>query len=129
MDLLGDDGPAWPELRPWAAERTEIVAALRCALVEHGWSGHPGFGSTAYDVAEPPAQLVAALARLLVVHDRCSRAEVVWTLERRTEEAARLTAEREASHAVSAALDWTVASRSPSHAELVRRRAEVVVPR
>jgi len=36
-----------------------------------------------------------------------------------------LTAQREASYAVSAALDWTAISRNPSHAELVRRRSVV----
>lgn len=40
-----------------------------------------------------------------------------------------LVAQREASHAISAAADWTSASRRPSHAELERRRAVVVVPR
>ncbi len=38
----------------------------------------------------------------------------------------RLLAQREASYAVSAALDWSAQSRQPSHAELVRRRSVVV---
>lgn len=38
-------------------------------------------------------------------------------------------AERMASIEVAAAEDWTAASRRPSHAELVERRAVVVVPR
>jgi len=37
----------------------------------------------------------------------------------------RLLAQREASYAVSAALDWSAQSRHPSHAELVRRRSVV----
>ncbi len=37
----------------------------------------------------------------------------------------RLLAQREASLAVSAALDWTRQSRRPSHAELVRRRGVI----
>lgn len=37
----------------------------------------------------------------------------------------RLTARREASHAVSGALDWTAQSRRPSYAELTRRRSVV----
>ncbi len=37
----------------------------------------------------------------------------------------RLKAQREASYAVSAALDWTEQSRRPSHAELTRRRSVV----
>jgi len=50
-----------------------------------------------------------------------------WTVldAPRQAEVERLTARREASHAVSAALDWTAASRQPSHAELVRRRAVI----
>ncbi len=36
-----------------------------------------------------------------------------------------LQAQREASYAVSAAIDWTAASRRPSHAELQRRRSVV----
>ncbi len=50
-----------------------------------------------------------------------------WTVLNapRQAELERLTAQREASHAVSAALDWTAASRRPSHAELVRRRSVI----
>jgi len=50
-----------------------------------------------------------------------------WTVldAPRQAEVERLTAQREASHAVSAALDWTAASRRPSHAELVRRRSVI----
>lgn len=36
-----------------------------------------------------------------------------------------LQAQREASYAVSAAIDWTAASRRPSHAELQRRQSVV----
>ncbi len=45
--------------------------------------------------------------------------------EPRQAEVERLTSQREASHAVAAALDWTAASRQPSHAELVRRRSVI----
>ncbi len=59
-----------------------------------------------------------------------------WRHFQRAESAAYLIAEghrrdalevqREASYAVSAALDWTAVSRRPSHAELQRRRSVVV---
>ena len=50
-----------------------------------------------------------------------------WTVldAPRQAEVERLTAQREASYAVSAALDWSAQSRHPSHAELVRRRSGV----
>jgi hypothetical protein len=50
-----------------------------------------------------------------------------WTVldAPRQAEVERLTAQREASYAVSAALDWSAQSRHPSHAELVRLRSVV----
>ncbi len=50
-----------------------------------------------------------------------------WTVldAPRQAEVERLTLQREASHAVSAALDWSDQSRRPSYAELQRRRGEV----
>jgi len=50
-----------------------------------------------------------------------------WTVldAPRQAEVERLTAQREASHAVSAALDWTRQSTAPSFQELQRRRGEV----
>lgn len=122
--LLGDDGPVWPAERPWAEERQELLAAFRAAVDLHG-SDAPRVASADWWSAKPGLQLVAALARAVVLHDRASRCEVSWTIDKRAEEAARLTAEREASHAVAAALDWAAASRHPSHAELVRRRSVI----
>jgi len=50
-----------------------------------------------------------------------------WTVldAPRQAEIERLTVQREASHAVCEAEDWTAASRRPSHAELVRRRSVI----
>jgi len=50
-----------------------------------------------------------------------------WTVldEPRQAEAERLTAQREASYAISEALDWTAQSRRPSYAELLRRRSVI----
>lgn len=101
-----------------------IVDAL--ALTLFPWAGQqdvPEFGTAEWADASPVARLLAALVHLLALHDRCARAEwVCWDRARQDEEA-RLTALREASHAISAAVDWTATSRRPSHAELVRRRA------
>ncbi len=103
------DVPDWPPRRDWSGERTAIVDALALAV-------GPRAG------ASPFARL---LVHLLALHDRCARAEwVCWDRARQDEEA-RLMALREASHATSAAVDWSAASRRPSHAELVRRRAVV----
>jgi hypothetical protein len=50
-----------------------------------------------------------------------------WTVldAPRQAEAERRTTQREASYAVSSALDWSKQSRRPSHSELVRRRSVV----
>jgi len=88
----------------------------------------PTFGTPTWADASPVARLLATLVHLLAVHDRCARAEWVWTDRARQDEEARLTALREASYAISAAVDWSAASRRPSYAELERRRAVVVVP-
>jgi len=50
-----------------------------------------------------------------------------WTVldAPRQAEVERLTVQRKASHAVSAALDWTAASKRANYAELTRRRAVV----
>jgi len=124
------DVPDWPPRRDWSGERAVIVDAL--ALTVGPWAARedvPEFGTAEWSGASPLARLVATLVHLLAVHDRCSRAEWAWTDRARQEEEARLTAQREASHAISAAIDWSAQSRRPSHAELERRRAEVVVPR
>jgi hypothetical protein len=54
------------------------------------------------------------------------RAESAAYLIAEQAERDRLLALREASYAVSAALDWSAQSRQPSHAELVQRRSVVV---
>jgi len=124
------DVPDWPPYRDWSGERAVIVDAL--ALTVGPWAARedvPEFGTAEWSGASPLARLLATLVYLVDVHDRCARAEWAWTDRARLDEEARLTAQREASHAISAALDWTAASRRPSHAELERRRAVVVMPR
>lgn len=55
-------------------------------------------------------------------HDR---ADCGWLGVLVANEGEALIAQREASHAISAAVDWTAASRRPSFAELQRRRGVV----
>jgi len=124
------DAPEWPPRRDWSGERAVIQEAL--AHTVSPWAARedvPPFGTPEWAAASPLARLLATLVHLLDVHDRCARAEWAWTDRARLDEEARLTGQREASHAISAALDWTAASRRPTHAELERRRAVVVVPR
>ncbi len=123
------DAPDWPPSRDWSGERAVIVDALALAVaVAAGNPDAPEFGTPTWADASPTARLMAVLVYLLAVHDRCARAEWAWTDRARQEEESRLTAQREASHAISAAVDWTAVSRRPSHAELERLRAEVVMP-
>ena len=121
--------PEWPPRRDWSGEREVIATALAltvgpAAAVEDV----PAFGTPEWGAASPSARVLAVLVHLLEVHDRCARAEWVCWDRARQDEDARLTALREASHAISAAVDWSAASRRPSHAELERRRAVVVMP-
>lgn len=124
------DAPDWPPRRDWSGERAVIVEALALTVGEAASKPDvPAFGSPAWHDASPVARLLATVRHLLDVHDRCSRAEWSWWDRCRQDEEGRLSAQREASHAVSAAVDWSAQSLRPSHAELVHRRAVVVVPR
>ncbi len=101
------DVPDWPPHRDWSGERAAIVDALDLTL-----------GPRAD--ASPFARL---LVHLLALHDRCARAEWVCWDRARLDEEARLTALREASYAISAAVNWSATDRGLPYAELVRRRA------
>jgi len=132
LDTTGTDHsvPDWPPRRDWSGERALIVDAL--ALTVGPWAGKqdvPAFGTPEWADASPLARLLTTLVHLLAVHDRCARAEWVWTDRARQDEEARLTALREASHAISAAVNWSATDRGLPYAELERRRAVVVVPR
>jgi len=94
------DSSALPELSEWAERRNAVTEWLPRAAREAVES----FALRHFDRAESAAYLIAE------------------QIERD-----RLLAQREASLAVSSALDWSAQSRQPSHAELVRRRS-VVVP-
>jgi len=102
-DLAGSgintDSTASPELSEWAERRNSVVAWLPHATRE----AVEAFAWRHFQRAESAAFLVAE------------------QIERD-----RLKAQREASWAVSEALDWSAQSRQPSHAELVRRRSVVV---
>jgi len=94
------DVTALPELSEWAERRNAVTEWLPHAAREAVES----FALRHFDRAESAAYLIAE------------------QIERD-----RLLAKREASLAVSSALDWSAQSRQPSYAELVRRRS-VVVP-
>lgn len=107
-----------------------IVDAL--ALTVGPWAAVedvPAFGTPGWAGASLVARFLATLVHLLEVHDRCARAEWAWTDRASQDEEARLTALREASHAISAAVNWSATDRGLPYAELERRRAVVVMPR
>lgn len=85
----------------------------------------PDVGTEAWEQAEPIIIYGAAFELLLRHLDAASMRLVVDARDRRERP---LRVLREASYEISAALDWAAESRRPSHAELERRRAEVVVP-
>jgi len=91
------DSSALPELSEWAERRNAVTEWLPHAAREAVES----FALRHFDRAESAAYLIAEQ------HERD-----------------RLLKQREASYAVCEAEDWTAQSRRPSHAELVRRRAE-----
>jgi len=101
-DLAGSgintDSTASPELSEWADRRNAVLEWLPHATRE----AVEAFALRHFDRAESAAFLIAE------------------QIERD-----RLLAQREASYAVSAAIDWSAQSRQPSHAELVRRRSVV----
>jgi len=95
---INTDSTALPDLSEWAERRNAVTE----------WLPHASRGA------------VEAFA--LRHFDRAESAEFCIGEEHRRADCA---AQRAASLAVSAALDWTAQSSRPSHAELVRRRSEV----
>jgi hypothetical protein len=92
----------------------------------------PTPGSTAWVNADHDTKMVAVVAEYLGLRQARELAKLVGNRNRRVAREDRrdfLVAQREASHAVSGAVDWSAVSRRPSHAELVKRRAVVGVPR
>ena len=105
------------ERRPWAeAPSTGSSASHQAA--ENYWQGRRD--SVAAWLPHATRQAVEAFA--MRHFDRAESAAWCIAEEHRRAE---LLAQREASYAVSAALDWTEQSRRPSYAELTRRRAVV----
>jgi len=101
-------------VRAWllpAVERARVAGPL------------PELGSAEWTAATDPVKLASAFAALLAYMDAAAFGSLVAARDRRD---APGNALRQASHAISAAVDWTAASRRPTHAELVRRRAVVV---
>ncbi len=92
------DVTALPDLSEWAERRNAVTEWLPHATRE----AVEAFALRHFDRAESAAYLIAE------------------QIERDQSKA-----QREASLAVSAALDWTAQSRRPSHAKLVRRRSVI----
>jgi hypothetical protein len=82
----------------------------------------PELGSSQWVEAPDSVRLATCFAALLSYVDAATFASLVLARDQRDAPGDAL---RQASHAISAAVDWTAASRRPSHAELVRRRAVV----
>lgn len=92
----------------------------------------PELGTPEWVAADAAAKSAAAYVAVLHYLDAAAMASLVGARDRRVareDHREFLIAQREASYAISAAVDWTAQSRRPSHAELERRRAVVVVPR
>ena len=92
----------------------------------------PELGTPAWVASEAPTRSAAAFVAVLCYLDAAAMASLVGARDRRVaheDHREFLTAQREASHAISEVVDWTAQSRRPSHAELVRRRGVVVVPK
>lgn len=85
----------------------------------------PQLGSPEWVAAEPRARYAAAFAELLRYLEAATLRCLVSARDRRE---APYKAQREASYAVAAALDWSEQSHRPTHAELVRRRTVVTTP-
>ncbi len=112
--LIARDGAIADYLTPRIA-RCEVrgpVPQLGTAEWEHLDDGDPRKVGAVFAAAREWATITSI--RRWTVLDAPRQAEVE-----------RLTLQREASYAVSEALDWSAQSRRPSHAELVRRRSVI----
>ena len=111
--LIARDGSISDYLSPWIAkcEAQGPIPQLGTAAWEHLDDGDPRKVGAVF-VAAREWTTITSLRRWTVLNAP------------RQAEAERLTAQREASYAISEALDWT--SARPSHAELVRRRSVIV---
>jgi hypothetical protein len=92
----------------------------------------PVLGSPEWVVADAMTKYAATFVWALSTLDATAMSSLSSARDRRVAREDRrefLVAQREASHAVSAAVDWRAASQRPSHAELVARRAVVAVPK
>ncbi len=106
----------------------QAVRAYLDPIVERARSAGPlpELGSAEWTAATDTVKLASAFAALLAHTDAATFTSLVLARDRRE---APGNALRQASHAISAAVDWTAASKRPSHAELTRRRSVVVMPR
>jgi len=105
--------------------RQQAVRAYLDPIVERARSAGPlpELGSAEWTAATDPVKLASAFAALLAYMDAATFTSLVLARDRRD---APGNALRQASHAISAAENWTAVSRRPTHAELVRRRSVIV---
>jgi len=116
----------------WMVEPSEleVVRAYLLPAVDRAREAGPlpTSGSAAWSDAGDDVKIAAVFAEFLELRQARVLSSLVSARDRReARENHRefLIAQREASHAISAAVDWSAASRRPSHAELEQRRAVV----
>ena len=104
--------------------RQQAVRAYLDPIVERARAAGPlpELGSAEWTAASDTVKRASAFAALLAHMDAAAFTSLVLARDRRD---APGNALRQASHAISAAVDWTAVSRRPTHAELVRRRSVV----
>ncbi len=104
--------------------RQQAVRAYLDPIVERARAAGPlpELGSAEWTAASDTVKRASAFAALLAYMDAATFTSLVLARDRRD---APGNALRQASHAISAAVDWTAVSRRPTHAELVRRRSVV----
>jgi len=103
----------------------QVVRAYLGPIVERARAAGPlpELGGPEWMGAPETVRVATCFAALLAHMDAATFTSLVLARDRRDAPGDALG---QASHAISAAVDWTAASRRPSYAELERRRAVVV---
>jgi len=103
----------------------QVVRAWLLPAVERARAAGPlpELGGPEWTAATDTVKLASAFAALLGYLDAATFTSLVLARDRRDAPGHAL---RQASHAISAAENWTALSRRPTHAELVRRRSVIV---
>ena len=128
-----------PTATPSNVDRYSMSSRLMCArhylepLIAQAREDRPlpAPGTTEWVVADHLTKYAAVFAAYLPHLEAQALSGLVASRNRREAREDRcefLVAQREASHEISKAVDWSAQSRRPSHSELVERRSVVVVP-